>query len=120
MHSNMISRLLLWNLAVMVAGAAILIQPGAASADPLDEPRTALVRIDDLDLGSPAGQHRLDRRIGTAARRVCGFERMLSRVIRECMAEAKQSAISQLRQTAPVARAADAPAPERIGDMYSR
>ncbi|WP_165356355.1 UrcA family protein [Sphingosinicella sp. BN140058] len=117
----MISRLLLWNLAVMVTGAAILAQPGAASAaDPLDEPRTALVRIDDLDLGSAEGQQRLDRRIGTAARRVCGFERMLSRVIRECMAEAKQSAISQLRQAAPVTREADAPAPGRVGDVYSR
>ena len=121
MHSGTFTRLLLWNLGVLAAGAAILVQPGSASAaSPLEEPRTTLVRIDDLDLGSATGQRRLERRVGRAARWVCGFDRRLSRSVEKCMADAKQSALSQLWQRASVQKEQDTPHSEPSRDVYSR
>lgn len=64
---------------------------------------TRLVRYDDLNLASPAGQERLQRRIDTAARRVCGdanARRVLglatSTKARACIAKAKANAADQV------------------------
>lgn len=43
----------------------------AVSAAAADRAATAEVRIDDLDLARSTDQQRLDRRIATAARRLC-------------------------------------------------
>lgn len=69
---------------------------------------TRLVRYDDLNLASPAGMERLQRRIDAAARGVCGDEnsrRVLGVAaqagIRACMAEAKAKAARQVTALDP-------------------
>lgn len=63
-----------------------------------------VVRYDDLNLASPAGQQRLQQRIHSAARQVCGagfeFQRSLimSTKTQRCLAEAKARAMAQLAQ----------------------
>jgi UrcA family protein len=49
------------SLALILASAPVLAQPPAGS-----------VRYSDLDLATPAGVARLDRRIGRAVERLCG------------------------------------------------
>lgn len=121
MNSGNFTRLLLWNLGVMAAGAAILVQPESASAaNPLEEPRATIVRIDDLDLDSATGQRRLERRIGRAARWVCGFDRIIRRSVEKCMTDAKQNAHAQLLQRVSVQKEHDIPQSEPSRDLYSR
>lgn len=76
--------------------------PAAASSDDASQPQSRVVRYDDLNLASPAGLARLERRIDTAARVVCGVgSNRLSRPgefaqARTCMAAAKARAANQL------------------------
>ena len=65
---------------------------------------TRLVRYDDLNLSSQAGIDRLERRINTAARQVCGaFHEPREAVDQKsatskCMAAAKAGAMKQVAQ----------------------
>ena len=64
--------------AITIALASALITTAAIKAAPAlaEAPATAvnvsLVRTADLDLGSSAGQRKLDRRLANAVREVCG------------------------------------------------
>ncbi|HUE79079.1 MAG TPA: UrcA family protein [Sphingomicrobium sp.] len=65
--------------AITIALASALITTGAIKAAPAlaQEPAAAeinvsLVRTADLDLGTAAGQRKLERRLASAAREVCG------------------------------------------------
>ncbi len=55
---------------ILTPMVALALLGGAAAA----QARTAEVRYADLNLGSAAGQAELDRRIESAARRVCVIE----------------------------------------------
>ena len=58
--------------AVVILGAFLTAMAAPAVASPL-ELRTEIVSIADLDLSSAAGRDRLERRVASAARRVCGW-----------------------------------------------
>ena len=66
--------------------------PGVASAQ--SEVVTIAVNHADLDLATPDGQRRLERRIGNAARKICGLDsqdtgtRMTSREAADCYRQA--------------------------------
>lgn len=61
-----------------------------------------VVRYDDLNLASPAGIERLERRINGAARLVCGARKdnreslMLLPETRKCIADAKARAMAKV------------------------
>lgn len=63
---------------------------------------TRVVRYDDLNLSSPAGLERLDRRIDAATRQVCGADETYRSsladrgAVRKCIAEAKARAADQV------------------------
>lgn len=67
-----------------------------AQAVPTTVETKVLVHYSDLDLGSAAGQARLDRRILSAARRACDEQRLPSAAqhkrITECVATARSQA----------------------------
>ena len=64
---------LLWSLAALAAAAT---SPVMAADN--TETATATVRYDDLRLGTPQGQKRLERRLNQAARQVCGMNEQRS------------------------------------------
>ncbi len=71
--------------------------PAAAlAAEPVV--KSELVRYDDLNLASPAGVATLERRINSAARRVCnyyddrGLSRIRSKEVSDCLDDALASA----------------------------
>ena len=70
--------------------------PAAAAAE------TRLVRYDDLNLASPAGFERLERRINHAAREVCRASSDYRQTLillpetKKCIAEAKAGAMAQV------------------------
>lgn len=65
-------------------------------------PERQIVRFDDLNLATPAGMERLERRIESAAREVCGMS--MTRIAsasefsrgRACLAKARASAAQQV------------------------
>lgn len=69
---------------------------------PADEQTVAVVRFADLDLGSANGRAELERRIESAARRVCDEPRLPSTWqqarIASCIAGARTRALQQLDQ----------------------
>lgn len=64
--------------------------------------KNEVVRFDDLNLASPAGVAALDRRITSAARRVCdynetrGFSYIVPKELTDCMTNALASARQQV------------------------
>lgn len=56
----------------LVTTSAIKAAPALAQSPAAAETNISLVRTADLDLGSQAGRRQLDRRLGQAAREVCG------------------------------------------------
>jgi UrcA family protein len=72
----------------------------AAAANPVV--KNEVVRFDDLNLASPAGVATLERRLTSAARRVCdynetrGFSYIVSKDISTCMNNALASARQQV------------------------
>jgi UrcA family protein len=78
----------------------------AATAHAATQDR-AQVRFTDLDLSSPEGQAKLDKRIAVAARTVCSNAYTGSRVKKadgECMARARASIEQQLAARRPGSR----------------
>lgn len=83
-------------LALALALGAALSTPAIAAPDP-EQPRTMTIDYADLDLSAGAGQRQLDRRIGTAAKKVCAIpgvstreeSRQVSRCVRAAMAGAQ-------------------------------
>ena len=77
--------------------AALAFIASAAPAAAQDLP-SVTVAYDDINLATPAGQKRLDRRIESAARVVCDYERHLTgtRIVnsetRMCLEKARASA----------------------------
>ena len=63
---------------------------------------SVIVEYKDLDLGTEAGQQKLERRVDAAAKKVCGFDdiavgsRIRSPEARECVAEARQKMYKRL------------------------
>ena len=61
-------------IATLFAAAALVIVPVTATAQSAGyEAVTTQVRYDDLDLSTMSGQSRLDSRIASATRKVCGI-----------------------------------------------
>ncbi len=62
--------------------------------------RNEVVRFDDLNLASPAGVTTLERRINSAARRVCGYQdnRGLSNIRARGYYECLDNALASARQ----------------------
>lgn len=89
---------MLKSIACALALAATL--PAAAAAETIE--RSEVVRFDDLNLASPAGVATLERRIATAARRVCAYNEprgasyIAPRDLTECMTNALASARQQV------------------------
>ena len=77
--------------------AALGFIASAATAAAQDLP-SVTVAYDDINLATPAGQKRLDRRIESAAREVCDYQRHLtgtrivSSEMRACLEKARASA----------------------------
>lgn len=77
---------------MLATSALFAATPGVATA----QPATASIAVNhaDLDLATPQGQRRLDRRIAAAARTICGLDsqdtgtRMASRESTECYRQA--------------------------------
>lgn len=60
-------------IATLFAASALVIAPVAATAQPAgNEPLTMQVRYDDINLSTTTGRSKLDARIASAARKVCG------------------------------------------------
>lgn len=72
-------------LAALAAGAAL----PAYAAPPAAT--TRLVAYGDLDLSSPAGQARLEQRIATAVREVCGTAANYDLRARQAVAECREA-----------------------------
>lgn len=85
-----------------IAGAILCasITSSVAWAGAVPAPRTVTVQTADLNLGSPAGQRTLDRRIDQAVRQVCGEPSALVQGGRQaserCRAETRAAADRQL------------------------
>ena len=85
---------------------AIFAAAGLAFAGPAhaSDTQSIAVQYDDLNLASAAGQERLDRRIETAARTVCGYERhrtgsrIIDRKTRACLDTARSSARARVAE----------------------
>lgn len=81
--------------ALALTAGAFATLPAAAAPD------SRVVRYDDLNLASPAGVERLERRIEQAARSVCGFSNSRTgpgefAASRACLARAKARAREQM------------------------
>ncbi len=88
---------MLKSIACGLALAASL--PAAAlAAEP--EVKSEVVRFDDLNLASPAGIATLERRITSAARRVCSYrdDRGLSRIVPKEVSDCLDDALASARQ----------------------
>lgn len=91
---------MLKSITCALALAASLPIAAAAAAEPVVT--REVVRFDDLNLASPAGVKALERRIGNAARRVCGYNEtrgfsfILPKEISTCMNNALASARQQV------------------------
>lgn len=72
---------------------------GLAQAQTDEIPSTE-VRIADLDLSSPAGRATLDRRVKTAARRVCEFDTSVGQraALERCKSDVRQQVAAALRE----------------------
>ena len=87
----------------LVTAALILGGPLKAQTAPAD-PQTyvSMVRTSDLDLASPAGERKLERRLAMAAREVCGTASDVDlrgkKAVRECRKEAIDRATGQREQ----------------------
>lgn len=87
---------MLKSIARCVAFAAIVPATAALSQQPIV--KSEIVRFEDLNLASPSGIATLERRINSAARRVCsyyddrGLSRIVSREVSECLDNALASA----------------------------
>lgn len=80
--------------------SAALVAP-AFAGNPFEDnaaPRTAEVRVSDLDLATEAGQRKLDRRVEIAVRQVCRAvsnktgTRIMDQSVQECKANARAEA----------------------------
>lgn len=85
-------------VSLAIGGAPAVAQTGAFS-----------VSYADLNLASPAGRATLDRRIGNAARAICGeaptpLDLRADRLVRACRAELTESARQQVSAIAGGAR----------------
>lgn len=83
-------------IGVLALAAAL---PAAAATE------SRSVRYDDLNLASPAGQERLQRRIDSAAREVCGAANPTRESLAVMAASQKCIAEAKTRAKAQVARA---------------
>ena len=85
-------------LAAALGAATLLAAPAAAAP-------SVGVKYADLDLSTRAGQQKLERRIDSAARSVCGMDEIRtgrftpSTAQRQCYAEAKESVHQQVAET---------------------
>lgn len=84
-------------LALIAAlGLALPAAPALAQNEPVD------IKYKDLDLATPEGQAKLDRRIDKAARKACGADqsrtgtRIAKRDVTACVAAAKRQASQQM------------------------
>ena len=84
-------------MAVIVAAG--LAAP-AVSAEPGYEEARIVVKTEDLDLSTPAGQRAMDKRLRIAVTRLCGypvtFSRDESEALAACEADAKQAVAPQI------------------------
>lgn len=89
----------------LIAAAAVGLALGAAAAATTPAPAFAKeveVRYSDLNLSTPEGQKKLDRRIDTAARTACGMNtsttgsRLRSADATECYAKAREDVRNQV------------------------
>lgn len=84
---------------ILAVAAALGLALPAAPA--LAEYQSIAVSYGDLDLASPQGQKRLDRRIESAARKVCGYygrtnaSTLESTKARACYKQARAGALTQ-------------------------
>lgn len=89
---------------ILTASIALAAAVPATAADRDD---SAQVRIDDLDLASPSDQQRLDRRVASAARRLCtdGTRGVVAMQHEQrCIALALESAAPQAERAIALAR----------------
>ena len=88
-------------LALALASVSMAASAPAATAMPDYRETSAVVPYHDLDLSTPEGRAQLDRRVTTAARRLCspaGPPTLAeSRMTADCMASAKARASSDIR-----------------------
>lgn len=97
MHTNIVMA------ALVVAGAVAL----PAAANPLVGAERMVVRVDDLDLGTAAGQARLESRLARAADAVCGDRvQHIHLALERQAAECRAAAVARARGALPVAVAA--------------
>ncbi len=89
----------------LIAAAAVGLALGAAAAATTPAPAFAKeveVRYSDLNLSTPEGQKKLDRRIDTAARTACGMNtsttgsRLRSADATECYTKAREDVRNQV------------------------
>lgn len=84
--------------ATMAAGMLALSTPLFAAET---NQETAIVQVGDLNLASAAGMARFERRVGQAARRVCGeiptLDLNMQRHVRSCQDQVRASAKSELQ-----------------------
>jgi UrcA family protein len=90
---------------IVTAGLSVALVAPAFAAGPIDDnaPRpTRQIRVADLDLGTAAGQRRLDTRIESAIRKVCRASslktgtRIMGQSVEECKTRARAEARSQV------------------------
>jgi UrcA family protein len=102
-HKNPIAKSL--NHSILAAGLSAALVAPAFAADPIvdDATRpTRQIRVADLDLGTAAGQRKLDARIESAIRKVCRptsrktGTRIMGQSVEECKARARAEAKSQV------------------------
>ena len=79
-----------------------------ASAEPVGEPNIVRISYADLDLGSPQGTAKLDRRIRSAVQTACGTASDADLAgkndVRHCRASTYQAASAQVRLAAATGR----------------
>jgi len=90
---------------ITLLASALSLAPAGTFANPAPMTETTqVVRYDDLDLASAEGQSQLDRRILSAARRVCDERRVPSAAqqarISACVATARSRARNELDELA--------------------
>lgn len=89
-------------LKLLTCALALTASLPAVAANPERAVRNEVVRFDDLNLASPAGVATLERRINSAARRVCDFRDsrgstlLVSKDLSQCMTNALASARQQV------------------------
>lgn len=88
---------------IAALGAAALLLPTVAAANPFVQP-DAMVKADDLDLGTPDGRARLNSRIETAAEDVCG--RNMDRIHLSVAAKARDCKVAVIDELEARQRAA--------------